>query len=163
MHRSKFVTAIATLTAVAAGPATGAMAQSDAPATVPSIKITKAYAFKTSGLGDGKTYAKVVFRTADELPRRFDGMIRAGGALDDTGHSVGSVRGRHGKAANCYTILARIQDGRIAGPHGRKASIGSRHTLRVTARGTTDDISDTMSVTLRKQRAGDMSGKPLGC
>jgi hypothetical protein len=163
MHRSKFLTAIAALTAVAAGPAAGAMAQADAPATVPSIEITKAYAFKTSSYADGKTYAQVVFKTAGELPRRFDGMIRAGGALDGTGHSISAVRGKHGKATNCYTFLAKINDGRIAGPQGRKAGVGSRHTVKVTARGTTADISDSVSVTLRRQRPGDLSGKPLAC
>jgi hypothetical protein len=88
-------------------------------------------------------------------------MIRAGGVLDGTGHSVSSIRGNHGKAAHCYSILAEINDGKIAGPKGRPGALGTKHTLQVTARGTDD--SDSITVTLRKQRAGDAGGKPLGC
>ena len=101
--------------------------------------------------------------TASPLPRRYDGMIRASGSLDGTGHSVGSVRGKNGKAANCYTFLADIKNGRIAGLNGRKAGIGSKHTLIVSARGTDGDLTTSTHVTLRKKLAGDASGKPLGC
>jgi hypothetical protein len=164
MHRSKFLTALCAVGAiVGAAPASGATAQSDAPTTVSKVEITGAYAYRTSILGDGKTYASVVFKTADQLPRRFDGMLRASAALDGTGHSIASVRGRHGKAANCYTALFRIMDGKIAGPKGKKASIGSKHAFKLTARGTNGDIGDTAAVTLRRQKAGDVSGRPLGC
>ena len=156
-----------TITALAAAavliPAGAATAQSDAPTTVPSIEIVKAYAFKDTTIQKGKTYAHVVFKTRSELPRRYDGMIRAGGALDGTGHSVASVRGRHGTAAHCYSILVAIKDGRIAGPGGKSAHLGTKHTLKVTARGDDGDISDSISVTLRRAEAGDASGKPLGC
>jgi hypothetical protein len=151
-----------TITALAATAATFApgAAQAQAPTTVSSLDVVKAYAFVNRNLPDHKVYAQVVFKTAHQLPRRFDGLIRAGGALDGTGHSLGSVGGRK---TRCYTALFRIVDGRIAGPHGKKASLGSKHTLVVTARGTNGDLSDSMSVTLRAQRAGDVSGKPLGC
>jgi hypothetical protein len=159
-------TLIASLTALTAAtalvPAAGALA-ADAPTTVASLDVTKAYAYVDNDLGDGKTYASVVFKTAGELPRRFDGMIRAGASLDGTGHSVGSVRGQHGKAAHCYTINVQIRNGKIVGPKGKRAKIGSKHTLVVTARGTDGDLSDSITVTLKKRQTGDRSGKPLGC
>ncbi|HMJ36252.1 MAG TPA: hypothetical protein VK501_20290 [Baekduia sp.] len=157
------LTALTLLATLAPAGAATATAQSDAPTTVSSIEIVKAYAYKDTRIQPGKTYAKVVFKTKGELPRRFDGMIRAGGALDDTGHSVSSIRGKHGKAAHCYAILAEIKDGKIAGLKGKSGKLGTRHTLVVTARGTDGDVTDSIGVTLRKQRAGDASGKPLGC
>jgi hypothetical protein len=156
------LTALA-VAAAALVPAGAAVAQDAAPTTVPGIQITKAYAFVDHHVRPGMSYADVVFRTTDALPRRYDGMIRAYGALDGTGHSIASVRGRHGTAAHCYSIVVAIRDGRIAGPHGRKARTGSAHTLKVTARGTGSDIADTARVTLRRARAGDASGRPLGC
>jgi hypothetical protein len=155
----KFLPSLAILAATATVLAPSA-AQAQAPTTVSSLDVVKAYAFVNRDLGDHKTYAQVVFKTASELPRRYDGMIRASAALDGTAHSLGSVGGR---TTRCYTALFRIVDGRIAGPHGKKASLGSKHTLKVTARGTNGDLSDTMTVTLRAKRAGDVSGKPLGC
>jgi hypothetical protein len=160
----KILPTLAALTTIAAlAPAGAALAQTDAPTTVPSIDIVKAYAFKDTTIQKGKTYANVVFRTKSALPRRFDGMIRAAGFLDDSGHSVGSVRGAHGKAGHCYSILIAIKDGRIAGPTGQGAGLGTRHTLKVTARGDDGAISDSIGVTLRRAKAGDASGKPLGC
>jgi hypothetical protein len=161
MRRSTLAS-LAVTAAVASLPG-AALAQADAPTTVPSLELKGAYAFVDSYPPGHSQYAAVVFRTAGELPRRFDGMIRAGGRLDDTGGSVGSVRGAHGKASHCYTFLAKLTDGRIAGPRGGSARIGSRHAVTVSARGTSGDLQESIRVTLRKKRAGDRSGKPLGC
>ena len=155
----KLLTTLSTL-AVTAAVFSPSAAQAQAPTTVSSLDVVKAYAFVNRDLGDHKTYAQVVFKTAGQLPRRFDGMIRAGAALDGTGHSIGSVGGRK---TRCYTALFLITNGRIAGPKGKKAALGSKHTLKVTARGTNGDLSDTTTVTLRAKRAGDVSGKPLSC
>jgi hypothetical protein len=160
MTHSKLLPSLAGLAVAAAlVPAGAAGAQSDAPTTVPSIDIVGAYAYKDTKTQPGKTYASVVFRTKSELPRRFDGMIRAAGFLDGTGHSIGTVS----KSRHCYTFLVAIKDGRIAGPHGKSGKLGTKHTVKVTARGDNGDISDSTSVTLRRAKAGDASGKPLGC
>lgn len=160
MPRKLIPAVTALLAAAALVPAAGAVAQ-DAATTTPSIEITGAYAYVDNALGDGKTYASVVFRTADPLPRRHDGMIRASGSLDGTAHSLGSVRGKDGKTRNLYSFLVQIRNGKIAGTKGKSAKLGTRHTVVVFARGTNGDISDTATVTLRKKRTGDRSGKPL--
>jgi len=147
-------------TVLPAGSALGADA-GGTPTTVPSVKVTKAYAYVDTKIQPGTKYVHVVFKTKDELPRRYDGMIRASGALDQVGHSIGSV---HGKASKCYGFYVKIVDGRIATKHGASAKIGSKHKLVVTARGDGGkDLSGVISVTLRKAKAGDASGKPLGC
>jgi hypothetical protein len=161
MRRSTLAS-LAVTAAVASLPA-AALAQADPPTTVPSLELKGAYAFVDSYPPGHRDYVAVVFRTAGELPRRYDGMVRAGGRIDDTGGSVGGVRGAHGTASHCYTFLAKVKDGRIAGPKGGSARIGSRHTVVVAARGTNGDLQDSIQVSVRKKRAGDRSGKPLGC
>ena len=161
-HILKSAAALTTLAAMAS--ATTAIAQTDSTTTVASLKVTKAYAYVENNLGDGKSYAAVVFKTANALPRRFDGMIRASGALDGVGSSVGSVRGAHGKSANCYRIYATIKDGKLPGVHtGTSGKLGSHHLLTVTARGTDGDLTSNARVTLTRKRAGDNSGKRIGC
>ena len=112
-----------------------------------------------------KPVAAVVFRTAHQLPRRYDGLIRAGGTLgaNGGGGSIASVRGAHGKASHCYTFLAPMKDGRLRSPARGSVRRGSRHTLTITARGTHGDVKDTIRLTFKKKAAGDRSGKPLGC
>ncbi|WP_205697788.1 hypothetical protein [Conexibacter sp. SYSU D00693] len=162
MTRKTFASVAALASAVAVVPATSALAQSDAPTTVESLEVVSAFAYVERDLPGPKDYVRVVVKTADELPRRFDGMIRAGGALDGVQHSMGSVRTAAGKATRCYAFLAEIKDGKVRGT-AKKASIGSKHTVKVSARGTSGDLHDTISVTLRKERKGDGSGKALGC
>lgn len=155
-----FRTSLAALATAAVLAPAGAVAAGDDATTVPSLKIKGAYAYVENSLPGDKSYASVVVRTANVLPRRFDGMLRASGSLDGTAHSLGSVKGR---ASRCYRFLAEIKDGRIRGLKGRKAHIGSRHTMIITARGTDGDLTASRTVTLRKKRAGDTSGRPLGC
>lgn len=163
MSRTTLTTTLATLAAGAAlVPA--AMAATDDGTTVDAVEIEGAYAFVDRFSTDPTRYAAVVFRTDEALPRRAkDGMIRAGGRLDGTGSSVSSVRGRRGKAADCYQIPVRFQDGRIAGPDGRSAKIGSKHEheLEVSARGSAG--SDEVTVRLDRKRDGHRSGRRLGC
>lgn len=163
MIASKTRSIAAFAAAAALVPAAGAFAADTAPTTVPSLDIKGAYAYVDNSVNPGKSYAHVVFKTAGELPRRYDGMVRASGSLDGTGHSVGGVRGKHGLKAHCYSFLAEIKDGRIRGLNGKRANLGSKHTLVVSARGTDGDLTDHTTVTLRRKRAGDASGKPLGC
>lgn len=162
MTSSKLLPSLTAIAAAAAlVPATASLA-ADAPTTVPGVEITKAYAYVDTSYPDGKDYAAVVVRTKGELPRRADGMIRAGGSLDGVMHSLGSVKGAHGKARNCYMFLAEIKDGKIRGAD-TSARKGTKHKVVIAARGTEGDIKDSVSVKLRAMKAGDRSGKPLGC
>ncbi|QEC47365.1 hypothetical protein FSW04_07065 [Baekduia soli] len=142
-------------------PASAGLAQT-APTTVPSLKLVGAYAVKDTRINPGRTTIATVFRTASELPRRYDGMIRASGFLDGVGHSVGSVKGRHGTSRHCYVIYTNVVDGHLPGG-GSSARLGTRHTLEVAARGTDGDLVAKTQVHIRAQRAGDASGRPLGC
>jgi hypothetical protein len=156
---SKLNKTVAALTAAAVLAPAGAALAADS-TTVDSVDIKGAYAYIEKNLTPHKTYAAVVFKTSKKLPRRYDGMLRASGSLDGTGHSIASVKGKNSR---CYTFLAEIKDGKIRGLNGKRANVGSKHTLVVSARGTDGDLTDHATVTLRKKRAGDASGKPLGC
>ena len=154
--------ALAALTTVAVlAPATALAQEQAATTTVPSLKLKGAYAYVENNLGDKKHYIAVVFKTANVLPRRYDGMLRAGGALDGTGNSIGSVKGKNSK---CYTFYVRVLDGKVYGKDGRvSAARGTKHKLTVSARGTDGDLNASRNVTIRAKRAGDASGKPLSC
>jgi hypothetical protein len=155
------LTALTVLAALAPAGAT-AIAQDDASSTAPTIQITKAYAYLDKTTQPGTTTATVVFKTSDALPRRNagKGMIEASGHLDAAGHSIAAVRGAHGLSAHCYVIYTPIGYGKIAGS-GKSAKAGTKHTLKVTAHD--GGATDSLSVTLRKEKAGDGRGKPLGC
>jgi hypothetical protein len=164
--RRRILTTFASLAvAAAAVPATAALAQTHAPTTVPKVELKGAYAFVDAYPPSNKPFAAVVFRTAHQLPRRFDGMIRAGGSLDGGhGGSVGSVRGAHAKAGrHCYTFLVPMKDGRLRSAAHRSVRAGTHHTLTVTARGPHGDVKDSIRLTFEKKAAGDRSGKPLSC
>jgi hypothetical protein len=155
---------LTTLTVLAALVPAGAtaIAQDDATAAAPTIEVTKAYAYLDKTTQPGTTTATVVFKTKDALPRRNagKGMIEASGYLDAAGHSIGAVRGAHGVSSHCYVIYTPISYGKIAGT-GKSAKAGTKHTLKVTAHD--GGATDSLSVTLRKEKAGDGRGKPLGC
>jgi hypothetical protein len=155
------LTALTVAAALAPAGAT-AIAQDDAASAAPKIEITKAYAYLDKTIQPGTTTATVVFKTRDALPRRNagKGMIEASGYLDAAGHSIGAVRGAHGTSAHCYVIYTPIKYGKIAGS-GKSAKAGTQHTLKVTAH--EGSATDSLSLTLRKQKAGDATGKPLGC
>jgi hypothetical protein len=77
---------------------------------------------------------QVVVKTRGQLPRRLDGLIRAGMRVGKAGGgSVGSVNGR---ASRCYLSHFGIRDGRfvVSGGPGPEASIGSKHVITVSAK-----------------------------
>jgi hypothetical protein len=139
--------------------------------SAPAAKVTGAYLYiqKMNAVSGGhaklQPFATLVFKTDRQLPRRFDGLIRAGASVAGQSGSVGSV---HGKASRCYTVNARIKpDNTITGtrPGGKrlqtKARAGSRlHVEITTAKGAT---TVKRTLTLRDAKPGDVTGKPLGC
>ena len=162
--QSKKLMILAAVTATSVVMPLSGVLNSSAATTTPSLDILKgAYAFVDSYPPDKHQWVTVVFRTAKALPRRSDGMIRGGGGLDKMNASLGSARGSHGTARHCYRFLSQIFNGRLRGGQKTKVSRGSKHTVVVSARGTSGDLSDSTTVTIRKKRAGDRGGKPLGC
>ena len=79
-------------TAAAVVPATGALAATQ-PATSDSIKIVSGYAYYDAFKPNlNKKVVVVVVKTDGQLPRRFDGLVRAGGTFaQHGGGSIGSV------------------------------------------------------------------------
>jgi hypothetical protein len=167
MHATKITAllGIAATTAAVLAPTAGA---ADAAATA---KVTGAYAYisHTDASINGHMrhdvpFATLVFKTDHQLPRRYDGLIRAGASLGGQSASVGSVAG---KASRCYSISVRIKpDNTITGTvDGKlvntKAKAGSK--LKAVITPAKDAAEITRSVTLRKQRAGDAGGAPLSC
>ncbi len=155
-----------TASAVAAVAATGtaAAAGSTQLESRSDIKIEQAYAYFDSFKPLNRPLAIVVVKTRGQMPRRFDGLIRAGGTLGKShGGSTGSVGGR---ASRCYTFSVPLKNGRLLenGKPGAKAGAGTRHLVTFQAKDADGKtVTSTKTVTLRKKRAGDVSGKPIGC
>ena len=133
-----------------------AHAAGDPTAGGPPREIVGGYAFKESWAPQHKPLIAVVFKATGQLPRRFDGLIRANATLDGSG---GSIAGVGGKASRMYTFTVPTLNGRLRADGSPSARIGSRHTLRLAARD--GSWSDTFRVTIRAKRAGDRSGAPL--
>jgi hypothetical protein len=168
MTRTKLLPILAAATA-AVVPATAALAapvhDATVPATPQSLKIQSGYAYYDSFKPRNRPLVVVVVKTAGQLPRRFDGLIRAGGSLNR--HGGGSIGSVGGKQTRCYTFSVPIKDGRfypVAGAtKGAKASPG-KYTVTLHAKdadGTT--ISSSKTINLRDRKPGDRSGKPIGC
>jgi len=90
-----------------------------------------------------------------------DGAIQAGVSIEGVNHSIGSAR----RGTNCYTGASEIKGGRIATLKNNEvvrkgAKVGRTFTVKVFTR---DGRSVTKKLTLRAERKGDHSGKPLGC
>jgi hypothetical protein len=161
---------IATAAAMVAAPFADAQQSTPTSAAASTAKVTGAYLYiQKIPTSDGRhlsvqPYATLVFKTNRQLPRRFDGMLRAGARLANQGGSIGSV---HGKASRCYRGEARIKpDNTITGSTATgitqtKARVGSR--IRVQIETAKDAKIVYRTLTLRKAKAGDASGKPLGC
>jgi hypothetical protein len=154
----KRLIAIAALavTGAAAVPVAAAQAGDDATAGGPPREILGAYAYKDSFPPRNKPLIAVVFKASGQLPRRFDGLIRAEATLDGSGGSIASVGGRN---TRIYTFHVPTLNGRLRADGSPSARIGSRHTLRLAARD--GSWSDTFTVTIRAKRPGDRSGAPL--
>jgi hypothetical protein len=154
--------------AVAALPLAGTAAAGGAAptsATKSTIKIEQAYAFFDSYKPSNKRLIAVVVKTHGQLPRRFDGLIRAGGSFDNSGGgSLGSVRS---KATHCYTFTVGLRDGRLVNhddSRGVKARAGSRHVVHISVNDKNgNEITASTTVTLRDKRAGDREGASIGC
>jgi hypothetical protein len=164
-------TAIAAALAVAASTALATVAGAQPAAATPAAKVTGAYLYiqkiEYSGgqRASRQPFATLVFRTDRQLPRRFDGLIRAGAGVAGQNGSVGSV---HGKASRCYTVNARIKpDNTITGTSsaGQLIQTRARPGARLRVEITTEKGAPTVArtLTLRTARPGDASGRPLGC
>jgi hypothetical protein len=171
MTRKTLLPIIAAATA-AVVPTTAALAagQGSASATVPatqaSIKVESGYAYYDSFKPLNKRLIMVVVKTHGELPRRFDGLIRAGGTFAK--HGGGSVASVGGKASRCYTFSVPLKsDGRFwpvkDAAKGAKAGPG-RYVVTMSARDADGNtVSSSKTITLRDRKAGDRSGAPLDC
>jgi hypothetical protein len=150
-----------TAAAVAAGALAPAAATADyGPA--PTLQLKGAYLVTEHFKAGHQEFIRAVFRTAKPLPRRYDGLIRASGAIDGVGHSLGTAK----RGSTCYTFLVPVKGGSIAVSDGHNgierkgAKAGRKFTLTVESR---DGKTVTKTLTLRKEKPGDASGKPLGC
>jgi hypothetical protein len=135
------------------------------PATRASIRIDGGYAYYDSFRPLNKREVIVVVKTHGQLPRRYDGLIRANAKL--SGHGGGSIGSVGGKRSKCYTFSIPLKNGSRFYTNdnkaGAKASPG-RYLASVSA----DDkdgnaVSSTKAITLRDRKVGDRAGKPLGC
>ncbi len=160
-------TALSVLAATVSLPATVALAADDTatPATPSSVRVEGAYAYQTTYAPAERRYVAVVFKTHGQLPRRFDGLVRAHARFGASGGgSIGAVSSR---GLRCYMTLLKLKDGRFVdrdGSKGPKASVGSRRRLDVGAEDVSGkELTASRMATVRRQRAGDRAGKPLGC
>jgi hypothetical protein len=135
-------------------------AADDAGAAAP-LEVTGAYAYVDTIAAAKQKFVRVVFETAAALPRRSDGAIRAGIAIDGVSRSIGTAK----RGTRCYAGAAEIKGGSIAtledGEVVRKgAKVGRTFTVRFFTR---DGAAVTRKLKLRAERKGDDTGRPLGC
>lgn len=149
------LTAMAALAAASLAPAAGA---ADAPAPRSSLNVTGACLYLDHNDAGKQDFVRVVFRTADDLPRRSDGMIQAGISIDGISHSIGSAK----KGAPIYTGAAEVKGNSITALDDKLirkgAKVGRTFTVRFFTR---DGQRVTKKMTLRAERKGDDTGKPL--
>ena len=157
MHRKLIsLGAAAAVAATALAPATAGAADN---AAAP-LKVTGAYLYLDHLAGSNQDFVRVVFRTATPLPRRYDGMIRAGVSIEGVGHSIGTAR----KGAPIYTGASEVKGHSIPRNTGAGnvtrvgAKVGHKYTVVFESR---DSQKVTKQLTLRAERKGDDSGKPL--
>jgi len=149
------LTATAAVAATALAPAAGA-----ADTAAPTLKVTGAYLYLDHLAASKQEFVRVVFRTKSPLPRRYDGLIRAGVSIDGVGHSIGTAR----KGAPIYTGASEVKGGSIATTDGtgkvirKGAKVGRTFTVTFS---TSDGQKITKKLVLRAERKGDDSGKPL--
>jgi len=150
------LTAAAAVAATALAPAAGAAA-----APAPKLKVDGAYLYLDHEPASHQQFVRLVFRTATPLPRRYDGMIRAGASIEGVGHSVATAR----KGTTIYTVATEVKGGSIATTSNgsakvvrKGAKIGRAFTVRIETR---DGQSVTKKLVLRAERKGDDAGKPL--
>jgi hypothetical protein len=167
MTRKHLLPIIAAATAVVV-PTTAALAAgtgTTVPATKTSIQVQSGYAYYDSFKPSNKRLVMVVVKTRGQLPRRYDGLIRAGGTLAK--HGGGSVSSVGGRASRCYTFAVPLKDGRFYpvkdAAKGAKASPG-RYVVTLHAKAADGStVSSSKTITLRDRKPGDRSGRPLAC
>jgi hypothetical protein len=151
---------LVSLTALAAVAAASLAPVAGAANTPPAQKldVTGAYLYLDHEKASGQDFVRVVFRTAEDLPRRSDGAIQAGVSIDGLSHSIGAVQ----KGAPIYTGAAEVKGHSIAALNGKDirkgARIGRSFTVRFFTR---DGQRVTKRMTLRAERKGDDAGRPL--
>jgi hypothetical protein len=149
------LTAVGAIAAASFAPAAGAAA---APASDYKLDVSGAYLYLDHEPASGQDFVRVVFRTADDLPRRSDGAIQAGVSIDGFSHSIGSVK----KGQPIYTGAAEVKGNSITALNGeavrKGAKVGRSFTVRFFTR---DGQRVTKKMTLRAERKGDDTGKPL--
>jgi hypothetical protein len=135
-----------TLTAITAAavlaPAAGAQTTPAQP-----LNVTKAYLVKTH-IGK-QDFVKLVFKTSKALPRRYDGSIQGGAAIEGVNHSIGSAK----KGTTWYSALSEIKGGSIATTKPNSATVtrkgakvGRSYTVKMFTR---DGQSVTRTLKLR--------------
>lgn len=149
------LTAAAAVAAASFAPAAGA---ADSPAPASSLKVTGAYLYLDHNEASKQDFVRVVFRTANDLPRRADGAIQAGISIDGISHSIGAAK----KGAPIYTGAAEVKGHSITALNGKSirkgAKVGRSYTVRIFTR---DGQHITKKMVLRAERKGDDTGKPL--
>ena len=147
--------AAAAVAAASFAPTAGAAAS---PASDYKLDVTGAYLYLDHEKASDQDFVRVVFRTADDLPRRYDGAIQAGVSIDGVTHSIGSVK----KGQRIYTGASEVKDHSITALNGESirkgVKVGRSYTVRFFTR---DGQRVTKKLTLRAERKGDDTGKAL--
>jgi hypothetical protein len=147
--------AAAAVAAASFAPTAGAAAS---PASDYKLDVTGAYLYLDHEKASDQDFVRVVFRTAHDLPRRYDGAIQAGVSIDGVTHSIGSVK----KGQPIYTGASEVKDHSITALNGESirkgVKVGRSYTVRFFTR---DGQRVTKKMTLRAERKGDDTGKPL--
>jgi hypothetical protein len=149
------LTAVAAVVGASFAPVAGA---ADSPAPASSLKVTGAYLYLDHNDASKQDFVRVVFRTANDLPRRADGAIQAGISIDGISHSIGAAK----KGAPIYTGAAEVKGHSLTALNGKSirkgAKVGRSYTVRIFTR---DGQHITKKMVLRAERKGDDTGKPL--
>jgi hypothetical protein len=149
------LTALAAVAAASFAPAAGA---ADSPAPASTLKVTGAYLYLDHNEASHQDFVRVVYRTASDLPRRSDGAIQASVSIDGFNHSIGAVK----KGAPIYTAAAEVKGNSITALNGTSVRKGAKVGRSFTVRFFTNDGQRvTKKLTLRAERKGDDTGKPL--
>jgi hypothetical protein len=148
------LTALAAVAAATLAPVAGAA--DSAPAQ--KLDVSGAYLYLDHDSASKQDFVRVVFRTATDLPRRYDGSIQAGVSIDGITHSIGAVK----KGQPVYTGATEVKGHSITALNGKDirkgAKVGRSFTVRFFTR---DGQHVTRKMVLRAERKGDDTGKPL--
>ncbi|CAA9524667.1 MAG: hypothetical protein AVDCRST_MAG67-3528 [uncultured Solirubrobacteraceae bacterium] len=73
-----------------------------------TLQVTGAYAYVDTISASKQKFVRVVFETAADLPRRWDGAIRAGISIDGVSHSISAAN----RGSPCYAGARRSRAAR---------------------------------------------------